>query len=170
MFVIVMSVITNSVIMMSVFAINVTETVSLCWVSLQWVSLQCVSLWSVILIMVIQLSVIKMIGIFLSYKLYIPLLLFILTYKETTISRIIYISPETQFIIIPRTIRSVSTHWSRLAWRVLFLWMLWRLSNGHDFTCFVHLHFWGLYYKNILTIVSDNRKWCLFYKCASPWP
>ncbi len=25
----------------------------------------------------------------------------------------------------------------------------------------------GLYYKNILTIVSDNRKWRLYYKCAS---
>ncbi len=26
----------------------------------------------------------------------------------------------------------------------------------------------GLYYKNILTILSDDRKWCLYYKCASP--
>ncbi len=25
--------------------------------------------------------------------------------------------------------------------------------------------FSGLYYKNILTIVSDDRKWCLYYKC-----
>ncbi len=24
----------------------------------------------------------------------------------------------------------------------------------------------GLYYKHILMIVSDNRKWCLYYKCA----
>ncbi len=25
-----------------------------------------------------------------------------------------------------------------------------------------------VYFKNILTIVSDDRKWCLYYKCASP--
>jgi hypothetical protein len=24
----------------------------------------------------------------------------------------------------------------------------------------------GLYYKNILTIVSDDRKWSLYYKCS----
>jgi hypothetical protein len=30
----------------------------------------------------------------------------------------------------------------------------------------------GMYYKNILMIVSDDCKLCLYYKCAlpQPWP
>jgi hypothetical protein len=28
----------------------------------------------------------------------------------------------------------------------------------------------GLYYKNILMIVSDDHKGRLYYKCASPYP
>ncbi len=27
-------------------------------------------------------------------------------------------------------------------------------------------HISGLYYKHILTSVSDDRKWCLYYKCV----
>jgi len=39
-----------------------------------------------------------------------------------------------------------------------------KLKTTQDDSAF----FCGLYHKNILTIVSDNCKWCLYYKCASP--
>jgi len=41
-------------------------------------------------------------------------------------------------------------------------------GQGQEPTLIVR--FWtiicGLYYKHILMIVSDDRKWCLYYKCA----
>ncbi len=49
---------------------------------------------------------------------------------------------------------------------IIFFSFLTLAASNKDFA--FHCKFWRLYYKNILTIVSDNRKRRFFYKCASP--
>jgi hypothetical protein len=62
---------------------------------------------------------------------------------------------------------SVSAFEKYLFWKKNYhLSFIFKWKKISDFTNIADLVVSGLYYKHILTIVSDDRKWSLYYECA----